>query len=257
MAKRAQSGHKMTAKQRADANKQRAERQNLIIKIVAAVLGGLIILLLVWQFWPDANDEGTDTAVGGVAVSPQGTLIAGERPLADLDPAARNGFYQAFPETIIDPAKQYQAVIQTENGEMLIDLFAAQAPQTVNSFVFLATQGFYDGTTFHRVLADFMAQAGDPTGTGTGGPGYQFGDETANGLVFDRPGLLAMANAGPGTNGSQFFITYAPTSWLDGGHTIFGELIEGQETLDSISLRDPGLAAAPGDRIIRIDIYER
>lgn len=254
MAKRTQSGHKMTAKQRAEANKKHAEQQNLIIKTVAAVLAGLIILLLIWQFWPEGNDE---TTAAAVTVSPQGTLLAGERPLAGFIPDTRNGIYDSYPELVIDPDKQYQAVIQTEKGEMLLDLFAQQAPLTVNNFVFLATQGFYDGTTFHRVMADFMAQAGDPTGTGTGGPGYQFGDETANGLVFDRPGLLAMANAGPGTNGSQFFITYAPTSWLDGGHTIFGELIEGQETLDSISLRDPGLAAAPGDRIIRIDIYER
>jgi cyclophilin family peptidyl-prolyl cis-trans isomerase len=248
----------MTAKQRAEANKKRSEQQNLIIKTVAAVLAGLIILLLIWQFWPEGNDETAgDPAEDPVTVSPQGVLMAGERPLADFIPDTRNGIYDSYPELVIDPDKQYQAVIQTEKGEMLLDLFAQQAPLTVNNFVFLATQGFYDGTTFHRVMADFMAQAGDPTGTGTGGPGYQFGDETANGLVFDRPGLLAMANAGPGTNGSQFFITYAPTSWLDGGHTIFGELIEGQETLDSISLRDPGLAAAPGDRIIRIEIYER
>jgi cyclophilin family peptidyl-prolyl cis-trans isomerase len=253
MAKRTQSGQKMTAKQRAEANKKRAEQQNLIIKIVAAVVAGLIILALVWQFWPDGDENGTADAI---TVSPQGTLLAGERPLADLDPAERNGYYSAYPDLIIDSSKQYQAVIQTEKGEMLLELFAEQAPLTVNNFVFLASQGFYDDTTFHRVMEDFMAQAGDPTGTGTGGPGYQFGDETANGLIFDRPGLLAMANAGPGTNGSQFFVTYEPTPWLDGGHTIFGELIAGQETLDSITLRQPG-AAVPGDRIIRIDIYER
>jgi cyclophilin family peptidyl-prolyl cis-trans isomerase len=254
MAKRTQANKKMTAKQRADANKKRVEQQNLIIKIVAAVLAGLLILLLLWQFWPEGAEG--DTAVG-VTVSPAGALITGERPLTDFDPLVRNGFYSAYPDMVIDPARQYQAVIQTEKGEMLIELFPQQAPLTVNNFVFLATEGFYDNTTFHRVLEDFMAQAGDPTGTGTGGPGYQFGDETDNGFFFDRPGLLAMANAGPGTNGSQFFITFAPTPWLDGGHTIFGELIEGEETLNSISLREPGAAATPGDLIIRIDIYER
>ena len=111
---------------------------------------------------------------------------------------------------------------------------------TVNNFVFLAREGFYNDTTFHRVLEGFMAQAGDPTGTGSGGPGYQFEDEIVPNLTFDRPGLLAMANAGPGTNGSQFFITFAPTDWLNGMHTIFGEVIEGQDVLNQITLRDPG-----------------
>ena len=256
MAKRTQPGQKMTAKQRAEARKKQAEQQNLIIKIAAVLLAGLVILLLVWQLWPDDDGETTATA-DPVTVSPQGTLITGERPLTDLDPMARNGFYPAYPDLVIDPNRQYQAVIQTEKGEMLLQLFAQQAPLTVNNFVFLATQGFYDNTTFHRVLEDFMAQGGDPTGTGTGGPGYQFADETDNGYFFDRPGLLAMANAGPATNGSQFFITFEPTPWLDGRHTIFGELVAGAEVLNSLSLRDPATATTPGERIIRIDIYEQ
>ncbi|RMG93284.1 MAG: peptidylprolyl isomerase [Chloroflexi bacterium] len=159
---------------------------------------------------------------------------------------------------IIDTNKEYEAIIRTEKGDMRFRLFDDDAPLTVNNFVFLATQGFYDNTTFHRVLANFMAQGGDPTGLGNGGPGYQFEDETDNGLVFDRRGLLAMANAGPNTNGSQFFITFAPTPWLDGNHTIFGELIEGDEVLSSITLRDPQLfPATPGDTIVRIDIIEK
>ncbi|MCA9921369.1 MAG: peptidylprolyl isomerase, partial [Anaerolineales bacterium] len=117
-------------------------------------------------------------------------------------------------------------------------------------------QGFYDGTTFHRVLQDFMAQGGDPSGTGAGGPGYEFADETDNGLVFDRRGLLAMANGGPDTNGSQFFITYGVTDWLDGNHTIFGELTEGDDVLSSLALRDPATATEPGELIERIDIVE-
>jgi peptidylprolyl isomerase len=140
---------------------------------------------------------------------------------------------------------------------MRFNLFDDEAPLTVNNFVFLATQGFYDGTTFHRVLADFMAQGGDPTGTGSGGPGYAFEDETDNGLTFDRRGLLAMANSGPDTNGSQFLITFAPATHLDGDHTIFGELVEGDEVLSGISLRDPDTATEPGARIAEITIIEQ
>jgi len=120
-----------------------------------------------------------------------------------------------------------------------VQLFDDQAPKTVNNFVFLAQNGFYNGTTFHRVLDGFMAQGGDPTGTGMGGPGYQFEDEFSPDLTFDRPGLLAMANSGPNTNGSQFFITYDATPHLNGLHTIFGEVIEGMDVVNNITRRDP------------------
>src|SRR5690242_11293244 len=119
--------------------------------------------------------------------------------------------YSQAPEMQIDPAKQYRAIMHTDKGDIQIELFAAQAPKTVNNFVFLAREGFYNGTTFHRVIRGFMAQGGDPTGTGTGGPGYQFADEFHPSLRHDSPGILSMANAGPGTNGSQFFITHGPT----------------------------------------------
>jgi len=157
----------------------------------------------------------------------------------------------------IDPAKSYEAVFTTEIGEFRVRLFPEQAPVTVNNFVFLATQGYYDNTTFHRVLPGFMAQAGDPTGTGGGGPGYAFEDEFDPDLQFDRPGLLAMANRGPNTNGGQFFITYAPTPHLTGLHTIFGEVMEGVEVLGSLRSRDP--QANPdyqGDGLISIEIIE-
>ncbi|PID87025.1 MAG: peptidylprolyl isomerase [Chloroflexi bacterium] len=158
---------------------------------------------------------------------------------------------------IIDTNRTYDALITTENGQMRLRLFSQEAPLTVNNFVFLANQGFYDGVTFHRVLEDFMAQGGDPTGMGNGGPGYQFVNETDNDLSFDRPGILAMANAGPDTNGSQFFITFAPQPYLDGGYTIFGELIDGAEVLNAINLRDPQQnPTTPGDTIVRIDIEE-
>jgi cyclophilin family peptidyl-prolyl cis-trans isomerase len=122
----------------------------------------------------------------------------------------------------------------TAKGEMSIELFATKTPKTVNNFVFLSRQGYYDGVTFHRVIEDFMAQGGDPTGTGTGGPGYKFEDEFDPSLKHDKQGVLSMANAGPGTNGSQFFITHLPTPHLDGKHSVFGQVTEGLDVLMSI-----------------------
>lgn len=149
-----------------------------------------------------------------------------------------NGMYSSAPAMALDANVDYQAVICTEAGAIHVELYEDRTPETVNSFVFLANDNYYNQTIFHRVIEGFMAQAGDPTGTGSGGPGYQFGDETFDDLAFDRPYLLAMANAGPGTNGSQFFITFAPTPWLDGAHTIFGEVISGQENVDAITLTE-------------------
>lgn len=142
-------------------------------------------------------------------------------------------------EDVLQDGVDYWAVICTAKGPIYVDLLEEESPMTVNNFVFLAQNDYYNNTTFHRVLPGFMAQGGDPTGTGGGGPGYQFGDETDNGLTFDQPGLLAMANAGPGTNGSQFFITYAPTSWLDGGHTIFGRVFQGLDVAELLRPRNP------------------
>jgi cyclophilin family peptidyl-prolyl cis-trans isomerase len=143
-----------------------------------------------------------------------------------------------------------------KGGEFILQLFPDKAPLTVNNFVFLAREGFYDGTTFHRVLSDFMAQGGDPTGSGGGGPGYRFEDEP-NDLTFDGPGVLAMANSGPDTNGSQFFITYAPTPWLNGLHTIFGRVVEGMDVVEGLRPRDPGQNSDyTGDAIESITITE-
>lgn len=179
------------------------------------------------------------------------------RSLADIPTAERNGYYSRPPEMSIDASHDYRASILTDKGEIVLDLFENESPVAVNSFVFLARQGFYDGTTFHRVLDGFMAQAGDPTGTGSGGPGYAFEDEVRNDLSFDRAGLLAMANSGPNTNGSQFFLTFVPTPHLDGRHTIFGEVVEGQDVLDSLTRRDPQASpASPSDSIIRVTILE-
>jgi cyclophilin family peptidyl-prolyl cis-trans isomerase len=154
--------------------------------------------------------------------------------------------------------KTYIATIETEKGDIVIELFADKVPNTVNNFVFLARQGFYDDTTFHRVLEDFMAQAGDPTGTGSGGPGYRFRDEFHSSLKHSGPGILSMANAGPNTNGSQFFITYKATSWLDGRHAVFGQVTEGMDVLESLTLRDPAQRPSfTGDKINTIRIEER
>lgn len=164
--------------------------------------------------------------------------------------------YDAPPPLTIDQTKSYAATFKTEKGDIVIELFADKVPNTVNNFVFLARDGFYDNTTFHRVLADFMVQGGDPTGTGRGGPGYRFADEFHPELKHDGPGVLSMANAGPNTNGSQFFITHVPTPHLDGRHAVFGRVTGGLDVLMSISLRDPQTATGDGDKISTIEITE-
>ena len=138
----------------------------------------------------------------------------------------------------IDPAKKYSATLETSSGVIVVDLFAKDAPKTVNNFVFLARDGFYDGTVFHRVIPDFMIQGGDPTGSGRGGPGYRFEDETKGNPNKHKVGSLSMANAGPNTNGSQFFITHVETGWLDGKHTVFGQVRSGQNVVDAVKQGD-------------------
>ena len=157
----------------------------------------------------------------------------------------------------IDPLKSYTAILQTDLGEIVIQLFADKVPLTVNNFAFLARAGFYDGVTFHRVIKDFMAQGGDPTGTGMGGPGYRFADEFHRDLRHDGPGILSMANAGPNTNGSQFFITHVATPWLDNKHAVFGKVVSGLDILMSIPARDPGHARGAGVGIRNIQIIEK
>ena len=164
--------------------------------------------------------------------------------------------YKAAPPMQIDPKKHYSAKFTTDAGDFVVELFADKAPRTVNNFVFLAREGFYNGVTFHRVIRNFMAQGGDPTGTGSGGPGYQFGDEFHPGLRHDSPGILSMANAGPGTNGSQFFITHGPTPHLDNKHTIFGKVTQGLDVVLAIPEREPGRARTPGTAIKSIEITE-
>jgi cyclophilin family peptidyl-prolyl cis-trans isomerase len=160
------------------------------------------------------------------------------------------------PSGALDTTKRYSARLKTDRGDIVVELYADRAPRTVENFVNLARAGFYDGTTFHRVIRGFMAQGGDPTGTGTGGPGYQFEDEFHPSLRHDGPGVLSMANAGAGTNGSQFFITYGPTPHLDDRHSVFGRVTEGLDVLKSLRERDPQSDRSPGDRIDTIEIAE-
>ncbi|MCC6260264.1 MAG: peptidylprolyl isomerase [Anaerolineales bacterium] len=164
--------------------------------------------------------------------------------------------WTTLPAMQIDPAKKYKAHMETDKGTMVIELFADKTPKTVNNFVFLAREGYYDGVIFHRVISNFMAQGGDPTGTGRGGPGYKFEDEFHPSLRHDKQGILSMANAGPGTNGSQFFITHLPTPHLDNRHSVFGQVVEGLDVLMSIPPRDPGNANAPAVKIIKVTIEE-
>ena len=183
-----------------------------------------------------------------------------ELPAIPLDmpqePEDRDGMFDEPPPFVIEEDGVYFAVLETAKGGITVELFADRTPITVNNFVYLALSGFYNGTTFHRVIPDFMAQAGDPTGTGRGGPGYRFEDEFISNLEFDEPGLLAMANAGPGTNGSQFFLTHAATPHLNQRHTIFGKIVEGMDVLLGIAVRDPQSSGQPGDTLERIRIFQ-
>jgi len=220
---------KIEARERA-LQKKRTERT---IQIIGAVVLGLVIIGVIWLAVPEKSPEATEL--------PSDTFQ-----------------YNAAPPMTIDVNKKYFATFKmAKGGEFVVELFADKAPITVNNFVFLAREGYYDDITFHRVIEGFMAQGGDREGTGAGGPGYEFEDEFSD-LTFDRAGLLAMANSGPNTNGSQFFITFGPTPHLDGRHTIFGEVVEGMDVVSGITLRDPdqnpGFA---GDAIETITIMEQ
>ncbi len=221
------------------------------------LVGGLLIVVVVLALL--IFTVGAPPAIPTPTVPPTATPVPTSVPPATVDANAEvpenspQGICNALepgelteqsypePEQVLEDVTDYYAILCTDVGAVFLDLYEDLTPITVNNFVFLAQNGYYDGTTFHRVITDFMAQAGDPTATGSGGPGYQFADEFVGFLTFDRPGLLAMANAGPGTNGSQFFITTAPTEHLNFRHTIFGEVLNGYENVTTIRLRDPNV----------------
>ncbi len=184
----------------------------------------VIIAAAVWYFVMSRGPAQTSSAQTSAAVAV---------------PTVKSLQWSSAPPMTIDTSKQYFATVQmAKGGQFVIQLYANKAPITVNSFVFLANQGFYNGTTFHRVIDGFMAQGGDPTGTGTGGPGYQFVNEK-NDLAFDKAGVVAMANAGPNTNGSQFFIMFGPYGLSESDYTIFGQVISGMDVVNGITRRDP------------------
>jgi len=208
----------MSTRKRKKNLKKRSTRKMGGVQIVSIVIIILAVVVIAWLAIPRGTDE-SDEAVNL--------------------PAAEIKQYDAPPPMTIDKNKEYYATIKmAKGGEIVIQLYADKAPKTVNSFVFLARKGFYDGVTFHRVLPDFMAQTGDPTGKGSGGPGYIFQNEDSD-LTFDKAGVVAMANSGRDTNGSQFFITFGPQEYLNGGYTIFGQVIEGMDVVIGIRLRDP------------------
>lgn len=219
---------RMTAAERRNARQQAQRRSRYII-------GGVVVLVLALIAW---------------------SLIA-RQPAEEKADTTASKLYNAAPPMTIDTGKKYFATVKMQKGgEFVIQLFPDKAPITVNSFVFLAREGYFDGLTFHRVLENFMAQGGDPSGTGSGGPGYEFVNED-NDLLFDKAGVVAMANAGRDTNGSQFFITFEPKEYLNGGYTIFGQVIEGMDVVLGIRLRNPELNPTyPGDAIESITIRE-
>ena len=214
------------------------------------IIGGLVILTiaLIWLFTrPPSGANGVIPTAVPTSAQPTAVQYTATPPKQ-----------YAAPAMTIDVTKKYFATVTlAKGGSFVIQLYPDKAPITVNSFVFLARDGFYNGTTFHRVLADLMAQGGDPLGTGFGGPGYQFVNEQ-NDLTFDKAGVVAMANSGPNTNGSQFFITFGPAGWSESDYTIFGQVISGMDLVNSITLRDPDkYPTYSGDVIQSITITEQ
>ena len=213
----------------------------------------------------DAWDSGVAANLPGTPfILVNGRYYSGPRDYWNLEAIVKMTMLEGrqfteCPPITIDSAKQYTATLKTEKGDIVLEFYPDVAPMAVNSFIFLARNGWFDGVTFHRVLPGFVAQAGDPTGTGFGGPGYAFDNEVSPDLNFDQAGVLGMANAGPGSNGSQFFITLGPTPHLDGGYTIFGRVIEGLDVVNSLTERNPEQNAnlPPGDKILSVSIEER
>jgi peptidylprolyl isomerase len=222
-----------------DARRAARARQKLFTRITTV---GIIVVVLAVVIWLVVETQQSKPAVS--AATPE---LVGTKQ------------YSAAPPMLIDVTKQYFATVKmAKGGEFVIQLYPDKAPVTVNSFVFLARQGYFDTVTFHRVLDGFMAQGGDPTGTGSGGPGYSFANE-ANDLLFDKAGVVAMANTGqPNSNGSQFFIMFGPYGLSESDYTIFGQVIEGMDVVNAITLRDPNTNPDyPGDAIESITIAEK
>lgn len=213
----------------------------------------------------DLADEGQQIGIPGVPlILINGQIYGGPRDYGSFNDILQlillgRKQFTSCPPLTVQTDRQYIATLNTEQGDIVIQLFADKAPITVNSFLFLARSGWYDGITFHRVIPDLFAQTGDPSGTGKGNPGYYVITEIDPSLKFDRPGMVAMVNSGPDTSGSQFFITYAPAAQFDGQYTIFGEVLSGMEILESLTPRDaqPGTETPPGDKLLSVTIEEQ
>ena len=226
-------------------NKKNKPINTTVIQVIA-VIGIMVIMVGVsWILIRDRAQKAEQSALAEAVRAEQVTALQNAKS------------YAAPTDLNLDIGKKYTATFKLAKGsEFVVELYLDKAPITVNSFVFLAREGYFNGTTFHRVLEGFMAQGGDPTGTGMGGPGYQFPNEDSD-LTFDKPGVLAMANAGRDTNGSQFFITFVPTPQLNGGYTIFGQVVSGMDVVNGITRRDPQLSPNyEGDVIESITISE-
>jgi cyclophilin family peptidyl-prolyl cis-trans isomerase/protein-disulfide isomerase len=219
------------------------------------------IVAKVQQAWEDGQKIGLP---GTPLILINGQIYGGPRDYNSLSAIVRlimlgKRQFKACPPLTVQPKRQYIATLHTEKGDIAMQLFPDKAPVTVNSFLFLVRQGWYDGITFHRVIPDLFAQSGDPSGTGKGHPGYYIITELDPTLKFDKPGMVAMVNSGPDTSGSQFFITYAPTAQYDGQYTIFGQVLRGMDVLHLLTPRDgqPGTDTPPGDKLISITIEEK
>ena len=222
-----------------------------------ALLAGLSVVLLLAACGTDSEPTAEPVSKPPPTSAPVPTPKPTATPVPEPEePTVKQ--YSSPPAMTIDPNKSYTATLELENGgEIVIELFAKEAPVTVNNFIFLARDGYYDNVTFHRVIEGFMAQSGDPTGTGTGGPGYTIPDEFSPERRHDGPGVLSMANVGrPNSGGGQWFITFVATPHLDDAHTVFGKVIEGMDVLNSISIRNPATATTRGDVISSITVVE-
>jgi peptidylprolyl isomerase len=232
-----------------------------IIVVAVFVVLGIVLARSGPSAPPTASSSSTaDTFAFSTTPSPadSSTAAPAEGAPTPAPAAGAAKTFSAAPPLTIDAKKTYMATITTPRGDIEVKLRPDLAPQTVNSFVFLARQGFYNGLTWHRVIQNFMAQGGDPDGTGGGGPGYTLPDEFTDKVLFDRPGIVAMAKtSAPNSAGSQFFITTAPYPSLNQQYTVFGEVTKGQEIVDGIPLRDPGTATTPGEQIVKITIAEQ
>jgi len=233
-------------------NKAEAKKTERTIQVVAIAMVVIVVAIIAWPYAAKLFSKAEVAAPASVGDVGDGTACAAFESIAAADQ------YNEAPPMMIDQAKQYFATFtMAKGGEFVVELYPAKAPITVNSFVFLACKNYFDGVTFHRVLEGFMAQGGDPTGTGGGGPGYEFVNENSD-LSFDKDGVVAMANAGPDTNGSQFFITFGAQEFLNGGYTIFGQVVEGMEVVNGITRRDPDQSPTfEGDAIGTVVITEK